>query len=849
MELKHTPVIACLVLALLTALDTPLRPVFSLVLFSYFPGLLIVSLVKKEVDTSELVGPPILVGISFWIVFFYCTSGLNIFTWYVLGGISFVCAVLADRQKRVVSHEHYWGVFILVLCCLFVVSYLYPWNQFFEWMPPGDDMKFHIPLVEYIVSEHALPQDYGSLYPEMSTLTYSLGYHITTGLAVIADYSVRSIMVATFFVVSLACFSFYYLGKTLFDWKTGIYTAFSFAFLSLFFHRLSSTGTYPNLLAVALHVAGLSLLIELMLQKSEILHRSKGLNSRFRILCVILLFSGAAETHPYIFILEGMVLGGALLYWLWEKNMRAVKLIVTIGTGTLLLCIPFFLRFDLEPLSELEIATFAAWYRMDSFVSIQDLIRNIDIISPLLLFLGVSGCILTERKWILSIWGGSMMVIPLLSVFQVRYPGWYTISPNRFFFFLFMPLSVMSGRFLSYTEEHIAARKFAGFFLILIMVSTGMHHANLFHSFSQDPVSQIQMNSDDKFVIDWISTYTPQNAVILNTGPMADCSSWVPVLARRRVVFPFFSGYRGDNCIDKLKAHSKLADLEVLIHTPDSDLALTVLKKYNIRYIYIPAWKEVLWLDLHPELLMDSPLYRPVIKKGDAYLFEVWVDSHPRTTYFTVMETEQIHSCCGMISLFFDPVISFGVQGGLYLQIDYMDTTHTQFDIYRNDNYIETVYTYLTGEERSLLLPLSRLEASTIVFRGDSDFVLERISLLVGVENCIRLSENAGLQGEWARTESGVIAPAGEKRLQVLVFNVSGGEVVIEYRDTGTGDLKIYEIDVWGDRHLLQTISRGNTGKNVTVHIPLQGEYSVLALGVEVHGDDFLIVGIGYTAS
>jgi hypothetical protein len=848
MELKHTTIIAFVVLALLTGLDTPLRPVFSLILFSYFPGLLMVSLVKKKVDIPELVGLPLLVGISFWIVFFYCTSGLFIFTWYVVGGIALVCAVLADRQNLMVSHEHYGSVFILVLCCLFVISYLYPYNQFFQWMPPGDDMKFHIPQIEYIITEHALPHNYGPLYPEISTLTYSLGYHITVGLAVILDYSVRSVMVATFFVISLACFSFYYLGKTLFGWKTGVYTAFSFAFLSLFFQRLSSTGTFPNLLAIALHVVGLSLLIEIMRQKSELSHGFKGLKNGFGIICVILLFTGAAETHPYIFVLEGMVLGGAVLYWLWERNIRAVTLILTIGAGILLFCIPFFLRFEPEPLSELEIATFSAWYRIDSFLSVQDLVRSIDIISPLLLFLGICGFVLTERKWIVTIWSGSMMIIPLLSVFQVRYPEWYTISPNRFFFFLFMPLSVMSGRFLSYVEEHVGSRRFVGFLVVLAIMSAGMHHANFFHSFSQDPVSQVQMNSDDKFVIDWIATYTPQNAIILNTGPVADCSSWVPVFAERRVVFPFFSGYRGDNCIEKLKAYSNLADLKVLTHAPDSQLALAVLKKYDIHYIYIPAWREVPWLDLHPELLMDSPLYRTVIKKGDAYLFEVQGDNHPKTTYFTVMETEQIHSCSGMISLFFDPVASFGVQGRLYLQIDYADTTHTQVDIYLNRKYQETVYTYLTGEERSLLLPLSSLEPSTLLFRGESDFVLERLSLLVGVENCFRLSENVGLQGKWVGTESGVIAPADEKGLQVLVFKVTGGKVTIQYKDMGVGDVRIYETGMWRERQLLQTIPRGNTGKEIVVQIPLQGRYSVLALSIEVHGDDFLLVGVRYAS-
>ncbi|MBU6996719.1 MAG: hypothetical protein HXS41_08135 [Theionarchaea archaeon] len=847
MELKHTRVISFLVLALLTGLDTPLRPIFSLVLFSYFPGLLIVSLMKKRVDIPELVGLPLLVGISFWILFFYWTSGLPVLTWYVLGGVSFVCAVLADRQTLMVSYEHYWSVFILGFCCLFVVSYLYPWDQFFQWMPPGDDMKFHIPQIEYIISEHALPQDYGALYPEISTLTYSLGYHITAGLTVVAGYSIPSVIVATFFIVSLACFSFYYLGKTLFDWKTGIYAAFSFAFLSLFFHRLSSTGTYPNLLAVALHVAGLSLLVEIMVEKPGVSRLFEEVNKRCGILCVILLFSGAAETHPYILVLEGMVLGITLLYWSWKRDFRAGALSVVTGAGVLLLLVPFFLRFDPEPLSELEIATFTAWYRIDSFLSMQDLIRNIGIISPLLLFLGVFGCMMVERRWILGIWSISMMIIPLLSVFQIRYPEWYTISPNRFFFFLFMPLSIMSGRFLSSMEEYMTFRRFAGFLLILIVVSTGMHHHNLFHSFSQDPVSQVQMNTDDAFVIDWIAAYTPHDAVILNTGPVADCSSWVPALARRKVIFPFFSGHRGDNCIKTLKPYSKLADLKVLTHTPDSDLALTVLEKYGIRYIYIPAWRQIPWLDLHPELLVGSPLYRTLTKKGDAYLFEVQGDTHPKTTYFTVMEAKQISSCSGMVSLFFDPVVSFGVRGILYVQIDYADTTHEQIDIYANEKYQETIYTYLTGEERSLLLPLSPLEPSTILFRGTNDFVLEGISLLVGVEDCIRLSETVGLQGEWARTESGVIAPAGEKNLQVLVVTVSGGEVTLVYRDVGMGDVTIFGIDVHGERHFLQTISREGTGNDGTVTISLQGEYSVLALGVDVHGDDFLIVGITYT--
>lgn len=820
--LQHKFVITFVILAVLAGL-LPASPVF-LVLFLYFPGVCLTSVLKKELTLTEGLFLPLLFGMSFWIVFSYIVSEVGILHWITVVIISFFSSVLADKQRICITKKSYTPVFLL-LCCVFVVSYCYPWSQCYHLMPPGDDMKYHIPFIQQIVTDNSLPEDYGNLYPEVTRLTYPLGYHIIVALSLIT-VSIPSIMGVTLIVVSFACFSFYFLGKVMFNTKAGLYTAFSFSFLSLFFHRLSNTSTYPNLLGITLQVFAFFLLYKAVKTKSIPVVVLSGLA-----------FAAAAETHPYILLVNGMVFVGLCSYFLLQKDFFKTKWILYTGIVCVVLTIPYLLRLEFQPPTPLEIQTFAAWYADDSLLSLQDLVKNLSILSPLVLLFGILGAFTIKGKKarIIALWVLLLLIFPVLSVFQVRYPGWYTLSPNRFLFYLFMPLCICCGKFFADLENTISKKKFLSFIGVLVLLSVGMHHFNMFNSFLPDPIYEVQMNPDDAFVIQWIKEHTAPDTVIVNTGAAVDCSSWVPVLAGRRVVFPFFSGYRGDGCIQTLKPHKGLADFKIVKHTPDSDFALQVLSYYNAEYIYIPAWKKRVFLDFHPDSLAQSPLYQPVVKQGDAYLFRV-VYGNPGTTFFCVKKEVTTDS------IQFVPRVSPDVQGTFFLQVMYTDNHFGQMHIVEGSDYIETVFKYDTGEDQFLVVPLSGKYINVTLY---GDTFVEEWRILFGLKDAVKISEHIGLKGAWVVSESDIYAPADDAGLRLYLFDVGKGEIVLTYKDTGYGNVDINVSDALGKWHAIKTVYRQNTGEVNQVSIPVN-EYTIFVLGVYVYGDHFTVCDIQY---
>ena len=818
------------ILVVLIGLPIPFESLFSLLLLLYFPGILLTSFVKKDLDIIEIVSLPFLFGICFWIVFSYFVSELKILHWVTVFIISFLSACAADRRNIHVNPVKLYEITFLVVCCLFMVSYSYPWGQFYEWIPPGDDMKYHAVHIENIILDNSLPENYGELYPEVSSLTYPLGYHIIVFLSLFFDVSVPSMVVTTLFLVPLACFSFYFLGKVLFNQKIGLYSAFSLSFLSLFFHRLLFSSTYPNLLALSIQVFAIFLLLKAFETKSKSL-----------ILLSGLAFAASGETHTYIFLLNMIFLSFLFIFFFIQKDFFRAKSVLYTGAVFSLLCIPYILRLKFHPVSTIELWTFSVWYAEDSIRSLSDLARNLSVLSPLLFF-GVCGGLTCSRKqiMILTFWGLAILVIPLLSTFQIEYPGWYAISPNRVFFYIFAPLCILCGKFLADVEGILSRGKFLSFIVFVIFCSVGMHHFNLFNSFLKDPVSEVQMNPDDAFVMGWIAENTPEDTVILNTGPTVDCSSWVPVLCRRKVVFPSFSGHRGDNCIEKVGAHRKREDLKIVEYTPDSDRALQILKKYNIRYIYIPAWEKRPYLRLSPEKLLESPLYKPVVKKGNAFLFKVDYSQPPEKTYFVIEKNESITLEGEQpFVMTFAPNFSSDCYGRLFLQLNYTDNTYGQLDIVEDDQFLGTILKYKTNEEKSMIFPLSGFKEINLLFYPEFDFFLE-LNILFGTENITKISENIGLKGRWVKSER-ITASAEDPELRIYLFDVTEGELVFLYEDTGYGNVDINVPDALGRWHAAAIIYRENSGEIREVRIPIHGEYSVFVLGVYVHGDDFTI--------
>jgi hypothetical protein len=821
------------ILVILVGVRIPFS-LFSLVLLLYFPGIFLISFMKRELDVIEGVFLPFLMGICFWVVFSYFVSEIKVLHWVTVIVISLVSAYAVDRRNIHINLVNYHELTFLVICCLFMVSYSYPWSQFFQWVPPGDDMKYHMMHIETIGLTHSVPEGYGELYPEVDTLTYPLGYHIIAVLSTFSSVSLSSVTISTLFVSLLTVFSFYFLGKELFNQKTGLYSAFSASFLSLFFHRLLSTATYPNVLAISLQVFALFLLCKTL--KSP---------SRSLILLTGLVFAASGETHIYILLLN--ILLFTILFCLYVlKRDSGMKLLLYTGGVFLFMMIPYFMRLHFDTPSPVEMVTYSVWYAEDSFRTLSDFIRNVQILSPLLLFFGVVGGITVRKNGIVASWVAAILVIPALSFLQIQYPGWYTISPNRFFFYLCAPLCILSGKFFADIEKMLSKR----FFMFLVMVallSAGMHHLNLFRSFLPDPVSEVQMNADDAFVMEWIRKNTREDTVILNTGPTVDCSSWVPILCGRRVVFPSFSGHRGDNCIEKVGAHRKRVDLFIVTYAPDSDMALQILKKYNIEYIYVPAWVKRLYLDVFPQKLLESPLYTPVVKKGNAYLFRVNYDEKPGTVYFVVQENGFVMMKGEHVTeLSFSPLLSPDVQGQFYLQVGYTDNVHGQIDMGEKGSYLGTIFTYGTGEDKTMMYPLSGIDAVDLLFYPDFDFFLDEVTFLFGFKG-VKLIDYVGLKGEWMDKDSGtMIAPAEDAGLRLYLFNIGKGELVITYRDTGYGNVDINVPTMFGTWDTIHIITRENSGDTKEVKIPVDKEYTLFVLGIYVYGEDLPLIDIQY---
>jgi hypothetical protein len=566
------------------------------------------------------------------------------------------------------------------------------------------------------------------------------------------------------------------------------------------------------------------------------------------IILSALALAAAGVTHSYILLLNVLVLSFLMLSYAAKKEGLKGTVLLT-GVISLVLCIPYIIRLHPQPPSTVELWTFTVWYAEDSIRSLSDLVRVIPVLSPLLLFFGILGSCNLRKNVIILSWLLAVLLIPLLSFFQITYPGWYTISPNRILFHVFAPFCILSGTFFADAEKLLLKKKFLFFMFLITLFSGGMHHLNLFNSFLPDPVSDVQMNPDDAFVMQWITDSTSEDTVVLNTGPTVDCSSWIPVICKRKVVFPSFSGHRGDSCIEKVGAHRKRVDLKIIEYAPDSDTALQTLRTYNIAYVYVPAWKKRQYLEVSPESLIESPLYHPVVTKGDAYLFRVNYDEKPETAFFAVMDNEQIAmEGDNLFQVSFSPFLSEDFQGAFFLYVEYTDNSYGQIDIHQDARYIGTILKYKTGEEKSMIYPLFNSDTINLFFYPEVDFFLERMTILCGVEQTIWISDHIGLKGNWVIPAPGsdrVSAPAEDTGLRIYLFNVYGGELIVHYEDTGYGNVDINILDIRGRWNTTKIIHRENSGDIKEVHIGVD-DYSVLVIGVYVYGEDFTIAALQY---
>jgi uncharacterized membrane protein len=133
-----------------------------------------------------------------------------------------------------------------------------------------------------------------------------------------------------------------------------------------------------------------------------------------------------------------------------------------------------------------------------------------------------------------------------------------------------------------------------------------------------------RISTADYHAIMWISNNTSEDAVIFNDHWVGTPSAWIPVISHRRVVMPLLSiSEVGWSNIMFTRQDESI----IVAGDPNSTDALSILKKYDVSYIYlsnhvdsqVEAWRNN--YDAH--LFLQSPHYELAFNEDNAWVIRV----------------------------------------------------------------------------------------------------------------------------------------------------------------------------------------------------------------------------------
>lgn len=624
------------VVILLVSLLLPLgvcKVVIASIVFLVYPGIVLGHYLVKDISKALFISP--VMGASFWVVLLYILSFIKCVRIEPVIIGSLVSAVLLDKKGEYPRPQQ-WMLPLIV--CMIFSSLFYPWNT--SLIPPFDDAKYHAFFVTAIEHTHELPQNYG-IY-EIPHLTYPLGYHgllaITKTMSGQSIFPVVTLTTWVLLVCAPACFFIFSLP---YNKNIAVLTAFSFSFLSIFFHRLEQTATYPNLLAIQIIVLSLYAL-QCTLKDFSL---KKGLITS-------LLMASAVEVHVYSLLIyvPFFVLYG--LYLFTQKRHLNFFVILLLSS---VLALPYCFQFHWYTPHQEELPYLKEWYNKDALISINNLSETLYSMSPILIVLSlVSLPFITKKDMLLVLLFLSLLIIPVLSVLKIEYPGWYTIACNRFFHFTFIPLCIFSAKGIHYLTTMVGKKVLITLFALGLL----LHCTDTFYSWGNTPGVDAINPPEDIDVIHFMKTLPP-DSVILNFSAHAHPSGWILSLAEKEVFLPPFSFNRSDGCIYYLKSPERKSDLS-LYTNPQSPEALSFLKKYSLDYVFVSSLDTVAITDF------STSFYRLVYRKKESYLFEV--DVLPKKEITTIVGgpksvyvTEAVNKMVG-ITYTYEPANTFEIQ-------------------------------------------------------------------------------------------------------------------------------------------------------------------------------------------
>jgi hypothetical protein len=657
-----------------------IRIIGAFLLMTFFPGFLIMSLADPE-EKNPLVF--LLCGAAFLTVFVYYCSW---FVFYLIPlGVSFVCVLILEKRKismPVIDRK----TLLLVGCMVFMITYLYPWKDFIDFYPPGDEMKLHYLYTNYIIQEHTFPHNY-PLYPEIVKIGQPLGFHGLTAFVKGASRTsvVKAGTLTGIFMASLGCVSLYLLGRTLFSENIGIASSFSFAFLSFIYHQLGYSGSYVILAGITLQVGAVAVIVRASKQKTRVSYLLAGL------------FLAAT------FSLDMNAFFPLILFFILFLVMN--RFLIPVLAGFILCSLPQLARFTISTPTSIEEKFITEWFSQNTVSNFQDVWIILFSLGPLLIIFGLlqlfSWDFTAIRKNVFKKSAYTLVGLYALPFFiplvlGSYMPFWYHFNPVLIFRMVSIPLVLLSGVFLVELKTY----QLKWFIYGLLVFSAVIHVTD---PFSILPSQSPTVNEDSLSAFEWITENTVSGTSFCNFISYEDSSTWIPVICNRTVLLPFHLYYQGDNAMSSLDLPQLFTENAVLRVFPDSVFAQDIYQKYGITYLYIDEKSPV---DVNK--LLDSTLYELEFNKGDVYIFSVKdisitpcnpVRYHPGRSIFYLQK-----------SYFY---FSYLKEGNIMV-IYYTDKGLGNVDVEINGEYVGTLYRFNSGEHLQALFLLPPYEDITM---------------------------------------------------------------------------------------------------------------------------------------
>ena len=634
----------------------PALSVTGRVLFVLFlPGFSILQTVaSKEFDFLEkLILSPIL-GITYTSLMALYLSALNVpmneYT-IILSVLLLSVPLLTYSWKRgglrktslksSAKPSTYFVLIILIVVSIVLIAFP-PKNGVL--IPMGDDPATSTLAATMIAQQSKIPQSWAPYFPEQSKFTYPPGYPSVVAYLYLLDPSLSMPILVSLFSAFFAIIHgeiFVLTRKVLHDDRIALCaTAFS-ALVSFGFYQMITNGRFPALFGIALTLNLLlfSYLYSITGNRKLLLLAGVSLASLFvtytvsfitATLFVILFFSFGLiffqNKKQSVFGCTTIIVSGIALSWPWVLNI--------------------FNRLTVE-VPQKEYQALLAWF--DAF-SVRGEFGSANLFMYygywLFLFgtIGLLAVLVRKRSnSFLLAWFLSITLLILNEILKITFPGWYYLQSGAFLNpTLSFPLSILAGIGIVKTYDFLKKRfpypshrfikKNLSFSLIVIaLLSTVILGATAIivwkPEITNDFIGRLQtdrMSTADYNAIVWISNNTPKDAVIYNDHWVGTPSSWIPVISQRRIIMPLLSiSEVGWSNI----MFTRQDESFIVAKQPNSTEALSILRKYDISFIYlsnqvsgqVQEWRS----NYDPDLFLQSSHYELAFNEDNAWVLRV----------------------------------------------------------------------------------------------------------------------------------------------------------------------------------------------------------------------------------